>query len=132
MYYLDSGCFKHMINDKSKFSYLTLKSKGLVTYVHKNKGSIICIGNVGTPSFTKIDDVLYVEGFKHNLIIISQLCNKGLNINFNKDECIIEDEISHEINLVENITNNIFMISLDDLSLKLTCLMVNKNNDACV
>jgi hypothetical protein len=119
-----------MTEDNSKFSSLTLKYKGFVTYGDNNKGIILDIDKVGTPSFTIIDDFLYVEGLKHNLLSISQLYDKGLKINFNKDECIIEDEISHEIKLIGKRINNIFMISLDDLSLKLKCLMVNENNDA--
>lgn len=94
------------------------------------KEKIFGIGKVGTHQFTTINDVLYVEGLKHNLISISKLHDKGLKINFNKYECIIEHEISHEIKLVGKIINNIFMISLDGLSLKLKCLLVNNNNDA--
>ncbi|RDX71979.1 hypothetical protein CR513_48601, partial [Mucuna pruriens] len=39
--------------------------------------------------FSSIDNVLYVEGLKHNLLSISQLCDIVYNIFFNKGECII-------------------------------------------
>lgn len=114
-----------MTGDKSKFSSFTLEYKGFVTYVDSNKGKVISIGKVGTPPFTTIDDVLYIEGLKQNLLSISQLCEKGLKINFNKEECIIKDEITHEIKIMRKRIKNILMISL-----KLKFLVVNKNNDA--
>lgn len=130
MWYLDSGCSKHMTGDITRFSSLTLKSKGHVTYGDNNKGKILGVGKIGMPPSITIDNVLYVEGLKHNLLSISQLCDKGLQIIFNKDSCIVEDEASHEIKMVGKRYNNIFMISLDDSSLKLKCLVVNNNNDA--
>lgn len=69
---------------QTKVSSLTLKSKGFVTYGDNNKMKILGIGKVGMPPFTTIDDVLYVGGLKHKLLITVQLCDKGLKINFNK------------------------------------------------
>ena len=71
MWYLDSGCSKHMTGDITKFSALTLESKGYVVYGDNNKGKILGIGKVGTTPSSSIEDVLYVEGLKHNLISIS-------------------------------------------------------------
>lgn len=65
-----------------------------------------------------------MDGLKHNIFGISQLCDKGLKINFNKDASIIEDEIFHEIKLVGKRINNIFMISLDDVSLNILWLKI--------
>ncbi|KAF1885856.1 hypothetical protein Lal_00042730, partial [Lupinus albus] len=41
LWYLDSGCSKHMTDDKSKFSVLTPRDKGYVTYGDNNKGRIL-------------------------------------------------------------------------------------------
>src|ERR1044072_8549059 len=127
LWYLDSGCSKHMTGDINHFSNLVLKAKGYVTYGDNNKGKILGIGKVGAPPFTSIEDVLYAEGLKHNLLSISQLCDKGFKIKFTKDECLIIDEVINEVKLKCKRINNIFMISLDDLSLKVKCLMVNNN-----
>ena len=69
-----------------------------------------------------------IKGLKYNLLSISQLCDKGFNIKSPKDECLIEDESNHEVKLIDKRINNIFMISLDDPSLKVKCLMVNNND----
>lgn len=64
----------------------------------------------------------------HNLLSISQFCDKGFKIKFTKNECLIEDDATHEVKLKGKRFNNTFMISLDDLSLKVKYLMV-RNND---
>jgi len=117
-----------MTGDVHKFSDLVLKAKGYVTYGDNNKGRILGIGKVGAPNFISIEDVLYVEGLKHNLLSISQLCDKGFKIRFTKDECLIEDEVTQEVMLIGKRINNIFMISLDDVSLKVKCLVANNND----
>ena len=116
-----------MTGDVNKFSHLTLKAKGYVTYGDSTKGNFFGIGKFGAPSFTSIEDVLYVEGLKHNLLSISQLYDKGFKIKFNKDECLIMDETTNKVKLKSKRVNNIFMISLDELSLKVKFLMVNNN-----
>lgn len=83
---------------------------------------------VGASPFTSIEDVLYVEGLKHKLLSISQLCNKYFKINFTKDEYLIQDEVSNEVKIIGKRCNNIFMISLDNPSLKVKCLMVSNND----
>ncbi|CAJ2637485.1 unnamed protein product [Trifolium pratense] len=110
------------------FMLLVKRAKGYVTYGDNNKGKILCIGKVGAPPFTSIEDVLYVEGLKYNLLSISQLCDKGFKIKFTKDECLIEDETNNVVKLIGKRINNIFMISLDDSSLKVKCLMANNND----
>jgi hypothetical protein len=40
----------------------------------------------------KLDNVLFVEGFFLNLISVSQLCDQGLEVSFNKLGCRVTDE----------------------------------------
>jgi len=66
--YLDSGCSRHMTEDKTKFAKLELKEEGFVTYGDNNKGRILRNGVIGNGSSFNIENVLLVEGLKHNLI----------------------------------------------------------------
>src|ERR1051325_11354954 len=116
-----------MTGDINHFSNLVLKAKGYITYGDNNKGRILGKGKVGAPPFTSIEDFLYVEGLKHNLLSISQFSDKSFKVKFTKDEYLIIDEVTNEVKLKGKRINNIFMISLDDLSLKVKCLMVNNN-----
>ena len=66
-WYIDSGCSKHMTGYVSKFTTISPKKSGHVTYGDKNKGKIIGIGKIGTSSSTPIENVLLVKGLKiHN------------------------------------------------------------------
>ncbi|KAF1881726.1 hypothetical protein Lal_00032197 [Lupinus albus] len=89
LWYLDSGCSKHMTGDRNKFYVPTPTNKGYVTY-GDNKGKILGVGRIGKPPSTTIEGVLYVEGLKHNLQSISQLCDKGFHVAFYPDKCIIK------------------------------------------
>ena len=71
---MDSGCSRHMTEDKSKFSFLTKKNGGYVTFGDNAKGKIIGQGNIGNDTSSLIENVL-VDGIKHNLLSISQLCD---------------------------------------------------------
>ena len=74
-WYLDSGCSRHMTGDLTKFTSLKLKEEGHVTYGDNNRGRILGRGTVGTGNSTTIENMLYVEGLKHSLLSISQLCD---------------------------------------------------------
>jgi len=41
--------------------------------------------DIGNQHKTQIKNVLYVDGLKHNLLSISQLCDKGFKIEFNRN-----------------------------------------------
>jgi len=63
--------------DASKIFKLVLKFKEYVTYGDNNKGKVLGRGDIGDNSSIIIQNVLYVEGLKHNLLSISLLCDKG-------------------------------------------------------
>ena len=46
------------------------------------KGRIIGHGSIGNNSLSLIENVLLVDGLKHNLLSISQLCDKGFKVIF--------------------------------------------------
>ena len=74
---VDSGCLRHMTGNKELLSNYKEKLKGSVTFVDDRKGQIkgygvIVKGEVG------INKVAYVNGLKHNLISVTQLCDKWL------------------------------------------------------
>ncbi|XP_073224717.1 uncharacterized protein [Cicer arietinum] len=114
-WYLDSGYSKHMTGDKSKFISLNLKDSGYVKYDDNNKGKILGAGDIGSESTTVIKDVLYVKGLKHNLLSLSQLCDKGYQVYFTSHTCTLEHKEDDSLKLVGERVNNIYMIDLDSL-----------------
>jgi len=80
-----------MTGDKTKFAKLELKEEGFVTYGDNNNGRILGNGVISNGPSINIKNVLLVEGLKHNLISISQLCYKGFKVMFEPNHCLIYD-----------------------------------------
>ena len=103
-----------MTDDIPLFIDFKAKKKGFVTYGNNNKGAILDKGSVGNPSTITIYDVHLVEGLKHNLLSISQLCDKGYKFNFTNTCCIIEN--TEQNKLFKGIrVNNVYMLDLFDV-----------------
>ena len=62
------------------FQCLTPYHGGTVAFGGKQKGRITGAGKIGIHPYPFIDNVLFVEGFKHNLLSISQLCESGYGV----------------------------------------------------
>lgn len=75
---LDSGCSSHMTGDKAEFTKLQHFEGGSVKFGN-NDGAEICGKGAVQPKEGKIgsEEVLYVSGLKHNLLSVSQICDKG-------------------------------------------------------
>ncbi|XP_072066923.1 uncharacterized protein [Arachis hypogaea] len=87
MEYLDSGCSRHMTGRDTFFIKLNKYNGGFVIFGDNGKGKIIAIGKVGKDFSTCIDSVFLVDGLKHNLLSISQLCDLGYAVTFRKSDC---------------------------------------------
>ena len=72
-----------MTGDKNLFMDLKPKNEGDVIFGDNSKGQIEGIGSIGNKSSTFIENVLLVNDLKHNLLCISQLCDKGLKLYLN-------------------------------------------------
>lgn len=59
-----------------------------VTFGNGTEGRILGIGNLINDELPKLDNVLWVRGLTSNLISIRQLCEQGMDVNFNKLECL--------------------------------------------
>ena len=75
LWYLDSGCSRHMIGDRSLFKVFESKKGGNVTFGDRSKLQIKGKGIISLSKLPDIANVLYVEGLKVNLLSISQICD---------------------------------------------------------
>jgi len=55
---------------------------GTITFGDDSKGNIIGIGNIKIGSSPLIENVVLIDGLKHNLLSISQLCDRGFKVIF--------------------------------------------------
>ena len=104
-----------MTGEKSMFQSLSPMSGGMVTFRGNEKGLIIGVSKVCIPLYPPIDDVLLVKGLKHNLLSISQLCDSGYDVTFNKDMCIIHNKDNSSAFSTKR-QGNLYRIKLGDLS----------------
>ena len=75
LWYLDSGCSRHMTGKRSFFKIFESKKGGNVTFGDGSKSHIKGKRIISLPRLLDIANVLYVEGLKVNLMSISQICD---------------------------------------------------------
>jgi transposase InsO family protein len=120
---IDSGCSRHMSGKSSLFHNLKEQSTGTITLGDKGKCDIVGIGSVGSDSSHSIKNVYLVNGLKYNLLSVSQLCDSGNNVRFNKKRCIVCRDDTGEVILTAYRYNNIYAVSADQVVQgSLTCL----------
>ena len=118
-----------MTGDKSFFTKLSSKDGGFVTCGDNMKGKIIGIGSISISRNPSIENVLLVDGLKHNLLSISQLCDKGNRVIFDKSHCTIESTNDHKALFVGNCHDNVYVFHRNDLyTSDVKCLYVSNEN----
>jgi hypothetical protein len=91
-WYFDSGCSRHMTGSKDLLNVEKSCTNSYVVFGNQTRGKILGSGKVIRPESPKLDNVLWVKGLTTNLISISQLCEKGMNVNFSKSACFVTDK----------------------------------------
>ena len=93
---MDSGYSRHMTGDQKNF--ISLKKKnGNVSFVSGStkitrKGMATLVNGLG-----KAQNTLLVEGLKHNLLSVSQICDQGHNVVFSTKNYEIRYSSSGEL-----------------------------------
>ena len=115
-WYLDNGCSRHMIGNKNCFLSFEKKDGGLVTLGNNDKGKIRGKSTIGKLNSAKIENVQYVEGLKHNLLIISQLCDSGFEVIFKPNICELRQTSSNKLLFSRSRKKNLYVLDLNDMS----------------
>ncbi|KAL8125961.1 hypothetical protein AgCh_013308 [Apium graveolens] len=83
---LDSGYSGHMTGNKALLSDFMEKTGPGVSYGDDNMGKTLGYGNINLGNVI-IEKVSLVSGLKHNLLIVSQICDRGYHVDFFKEHC---------------------------------------------
>jgi hypothetical protein len=79
----DSGCSRHMTENKKWFSSLTPRShKEYVTFGDDKKGKVLGTGVIKVNDYFTLNDVALVDRLRYNLLSVSQLCDADLSVLF--------------------------------------------------
>nr|GFA79577.1 hypothetical protein [Tanacetum cinerariifolium] len=113
LWYLDSGCSKHMTRDRSRLLNFMKKFIGIVRFGNNHFGAIMVYGDyvVGESVISK---VYYVEGLGHNLFSVGQFCDFDLEVAFRKHSCYVRD--TNGVDLIKGSRGtNLYTISVEDM-----------------
>nr|GEZ33924.1 hypothetical protein [Tanacetum cinerariifolium] len=90
LWYLDSGCSKHMTGDCSQLTNFVNKFLGTVKFGNDHVVKIMGYGGYQIGNVT-ISRVYFVEGLGHNLFFVEQFCNSYLKVAFRQHTCFIRN-----------------------------------------
>ncbi|KAJ9548285.1 hypothetical protein OSB04_020828 [Centaurea solstitialis] len=124
VWYLDSGCSKHMTGRKEILHNFKPKFCGSVQFGNEQYAPIVGYGDVIQDKVT-IKKVSLVEGLGHNLFSIGQFCDKDLEVGFKKRRCVVKTEAGKEL-LVGTRRRNLYKIDLRDVKAKNTLYLLSK------
>ncbi|GJV51675.1 retrovirus-related pol polyprotein from transposon TNT 1-94 [Tanacetum coccineum] len=90
LWYLDSGCSKHMTGDRSQLTNFVNKFLGTVKFGNDHVAKIMGYGDYQIGNVT-ISRVYYIEGLGHNLFSVGQFCDSNLEVTFRQHTCYIRN-----------------------------------------
>ncbi|GKA44584.1 retrovirus-related pol polyprotein from transposon TNT 1-94 [Tanacetum coccineum] len=113
LWYLDSGCSKHMTGNRSQLMNFVSKFLGTVRFGNDQIARIMGYGDYQLGNVI-ISRVYYVEGLGHNLFSVGQFCDADLEVAFQKNTCFIRN--LEGVDLLSGSRDiNLYTISLDDM-----------------
>jgi hypothetical protein len=104
-----------MTGDKGKFLSLSESKSRNITFGNDALGKIKGKGMVNLSNGKgKSQDVLLVDGMKHNLLSVSQMCDRGCEVVFMSKECRIKSANSGQV-VAKGIRtkNNVYVLKED-------------------
>ncbi|GJR15298.1 retrovirus-related pol polyprotein from transposon TNT 1-94, partial [Tanacetum coccineum] len=121
LWYLDSGCSKHMTGDRSQLTNFVNKFLGTVKFGNDHVAKILGYGDYQIGNVT-ISRVYYMEGLGHNLFSVGQFCDSNLEVAFRQHTCFIRNLEGVDL-LIGSRGNNLYTLSLGDMmASSLICL----------
>ncbi|XP_022003226.1 uncharacterized protein LOC110900654 [Helianthus annuus] len=131
-WYLDSGCNNHMTGNRELFTHLDESLKKEVRTGDDKRLEVLGSGDVSISirgRARKIPNVFYVKGLKHNLLSVGQLIQKGYDVLFKGDRCIMKDANSEVLGIVKMTNNKMFpLYPENDLRFAMNMTIKNTSN----
>lgn len=112
---MDNGYSRHMIDDTLKFLSLRAQQGGGMPFGGGKKGSILGIGRIERFVNNSIYNVYYVEDLKCNLLIVSQICDKGNDVKFMVDKCMVTNCVTKRVVMSAARVKNMYVSDLDSI-----------------
>nr|GEW98324.1 hypothetical protein [Tanacetum cinerariifolium] len=124
LWYLDSGCSKHMTKDRSQLINFVQKFLGTIKFRNDHVAKIIGYGDYKIGNVT-ISRVYFVEGLGHNLFSVGQFCDSDLEVIFRQHICFIRNLDGVDL-LTGSRGNNLYTLSLQDMMVSSPICLLSK------
>ncbi|GJV59240.1 retrovirus-related pol polyprotein from transposon TNT 1-94 [Tanacetum coccineum] len=111
LWYLDSGCSKHMTGDRSRLKNFVKKFIGTFRFGNDHFGAIMGYGDYVIGD-SVISRVYYMEGLGHNVFYVGQFCDSDLEVAFRKHSCYVRDTYGVEL-IKRSCGSNLYTISIE-------------------
>ncbi|KAJ9545067.1 hypothetical protein OSB04_024774 [Centaurea solstitialis] len=126
IWYLDSGCSKHMTGNKHVLIDIKEEAGSSVKFGGEGRGITKGYGTL-TNGKTTFKKVSYVEGLTHNLLSTSQLCDKDHKVSFSKKDSKVKNRHKKVI-LRGQRFRAVYTINMDT-SIEYVCFMSKASSD---
>ena len=103
-----------MTGDKRSFLSLKNIKGGNVAFGNGKSGEIQGIVKVGSMDTHAIKNVYYVNGLQHNLLSVSQICDKGNNVLFREKKCRVTNSVTGNLVLLGKRHKNVYKAKIVD------------------
>nr|GEY98962.1 hypothetical protein [Tanacetum cinerariifolium] len=124
LWYLDSGCSKHMTGDRSQLINFVQKFLGTVKFRNDHVTNIMGYGDYKIGN-VNISRVYFVEGLGHNLFSVGQFCDSDPEVAFRQNTCFIRNLDGVDL-LTGSRGNNLYTLSLQDMMVSSPICLLSK------
>ncbi|GKC68816.1 retrovirus-related pol polyprotein from transposon TNT 1-94 [Tanacetum coccineum] len=113
LWYLDSGCSKHITGNCSQLTNFVHKFLDTVKFGNDQIAKIMGYGDCQIGNVI-ISRIYYVEGLGHNLFSIGQLCDSDLEVAFRKHTCFVRNLEGVDL-LSRSQETNLYILLIGDM-----------------
>ena len=118
-----------MTGDSSLLTKFVEKAGPSITFGDDSKGYTIGYGLIAKENVI-IDEVALVSGLKHNLLSISQLCDKGYKVSFTPAACVVTKGDDNNVVLIGQRKGNVYVADFNSVkSESITCFLSKASSD---
>ena len=111
-----------MTGDFSLLTEFNERAGPSITFGDDSKGFTMGYGLISTRNVI-IEEVALVDGLKHNLLSISQLCDRGNTVSFNSEACVVTSKKDNKVVLTGVRKGNVYLADFNSTDAEsITCL----------
>jgi hypothetical protein len=126
---MNSGCSRHMIENKKWFSSLTpLSHKEYVTFGDDKKGKVLGTDVIKVNDSFTLNDVALVDRLRYNMLSVSQLYDANLSVPFRKSDSHILDSSGKHVCGI-SLIGNVFQANFLSAQSSLRCVISQSSSE---